>query len=417
MSGDDAPRHGPMPGAAGRVRQAVLAIASALAMAPALALMASAPSARAQPVLRAYAFTLAGPVTDASGGSRSAASFTRARLMGAASAGPLALDAAYEQTLLAVSETGTGLTALLPGAPRGVGDWLPLDGVLWTDPHAAWRNRVDRLSIAAPLGPARVTAGRQAISWATTLFLTPADPFAPFDPADPFREYRTGVDAARARFDPGAFSQVDLVVRPADTRAGKTITALARGLTKRGVWDLSAWAGALHDDPAAAIAAAGTVGGSAIRAEGELRRVPDATPVWRSALGLDRRVSALERDLTLVLEWQHDGFGAARAADLPAVAQSPPALRGELQVYGRDELAVQASWQVHPLAAIELVTLLNLRDGSALWAPGLTFSATEWLSLRLGGDLGSGAGTTGGAPVSEYGASPRFAWASLSVFL
>ena len=53
--------------------------------------------------------------------------------------------------------------------------------------RALWRANADLI------------VGRQPVSWATTLFLTPADPFSPFDPADPFREYRGGVDAARLR--------------------------------------------------------------------------------------------------------------------------------------------------------------------------------------------------------------------------
>jgi hypothetical protein len=381
-----------------------------------MALVLLAAPAHAQPLLKVYGFTLGGPVSDGSGGVQSLASFTRLRLMAGAEAGALTVDAAYEQSLLAVSDAPPGFPALVPGAARGVGDWLPLDGVLWTDPNAAWRNRVDRISLSSALGPAHVTAGRQAISWATTLFLTPADPFAPFDPADPFREYRTGVDAARVQGYPGPFSQLDLVVRPADTPVGNTLTALARVLAKRGVWDLSAWAGALHDQPAAAVGAAGTIGGSALRFEAELRRVPDQSPVWRGAAGLDRRFALWGRDLTVVVELQHDDFGASFAGQLPEVAASDPARRGELQVLGRDELAAQASWQVHALAALELVTLVNLHDGSALWAPGVSISASEWLSVRLGADVGSGPGTPGAPPASEFGASPSFGYLSLSAY-
>jgi hypothetical protein len=224
------------------------------------------------------------------------------------------------------------------------------------------------------------------------------------------------VDAARVQGYPGPFSQLDLVVRPADTPVGNTLTALARALTKRGVWDLSAWAGALHDQPAAAVGAAGTIGGSALRFEAELRRVPDQSPVWRGAAGLDRRFALWGRDLTVVVELQHDDFGASFAGQLPEVAASDPARRGELQVLGRDELTAQASWQVHALAALELVTLVNLHDGSALWAPGVSISASEWLSVRLGADVGSGPGTPGAPPASEFGASPSFGYLSLSAY-
>lgn len=391
-------------------------VAGALAPAVALALALRAAPLAAQPTLKFYGFTVAGPVSPEGGGAVEWLSFTRTRLMAGASAGPLAIDAAWEQTLLAVTGTPLGLPLLVPGAPRGAGDWLPLDGVLHSDPNSAWRSRMDRASIAGALGPARVVVGRQAISWATTLYLTPADPFAPFDPADPFREYRTGVDAARALFYPGPFAQVDLVVRPADTPDGTTLTALARGVARRGAWDLSTWAGALHDQPAGALGAAVSAWGSAMRFEAELRREPGGNAVFRAAAGADRRVSVLERDLQIAIEYQRDGFGAVSAADLPAVAASAPARRGEMQVLGRDEFAAQARWQVHPLAALELVTLLNIHDGSMLWAPGISLSATEWLSARLGADLGTGPSSPASPPASEYGAAAHFAYLSLSAY-
>jgi hypothetical protein len=96
---------------------------------------------------------------------------------------------------------------------------------------------------------AEITAGRQTISWATSLIFTPADPFAPFDPADPFREFRAGVDALRLQGFSGAFTELEFVVRPADTREGTTITALGRITTATGPWEISGWAGVLPRPP------------------------------------------------------------------------------------------------------------------------------------------------------------------------
>ena len=111
--------------------------------------------------------------------------------------------------------------------------------------------------------------GRQVISWASTLILTPADPFTPFDPADPFREYRAGVDAVRFQAYPGPFSEIDIVVRPVSTIDGDRITstidgdritALARAKTNWGGWDLGVWGGVLFDEPAGALSLVGAVG-------------------------------------------------------------------------------------------------------------------------------------------------------------
>ncbi len=390
-----------------------------LAFAAALTMTQPSLPAQAASDPQVYALTVAGPVVPPGGGATGFADFSRVRLMVAPTVAGVAIDLAYEHTLLALGSPSDGLGALVPGATRASGDWLGLDGTIRSDQRIDWRQRVDRLSATLRSGDFTVSAGRQPISWATTLFLTPADPFAPFVPSDPFREYRAGVDAVRGRWFPGPFTEAEAVVRPARTPDGRTVTALARGRLKRGAWDLSMWAGALHDRAAAAAGAVVTAGGSAFRIEGALRGTEEGVARVRAAASVDRRVTFLGHDLYGVIELQHDGFGAARAADLTSVAGSLTARRGEMQVLGRDETAVQAQWQVHPLATLEAVAIVNLRDGSILWAPGLVLSATGSITVRLGGDLGTGArdADPGRPPASEYGAVPRFGYIAVSAFL
>lgn len=340
----------------------------------------------------------------------------RLRLMSEPRLGPLHLDLAYEHLFL--FRQRNSLALLGPASPGTAStDWLDLDWVVTRSTHVSWTQRLDRLSVALPLGATEITLGRQAISWASTLFLTPADPFAPFDPSDPFREYRAGVDAARWQFFPGPLSQLELVVRPSSTPAGHAFTGLARGATTLGSWEVSAWGGVLYDQAAGALGTQGALGGWGVRAEASLRRTAAGTAIVRAALGADRRVTLADRDLYFVAEYQHDGFGAATASRLLGAATSDPYQRGEMQVLGRDDAAVQGSYQIHPLVSGELLLLLNLRDGSLLYAPALTASATEELSLRAGIFLSSGnsrAGLTGIG--SEFGAVPRVAYLSLSYF-
>lgn len=340
----------------------------------------------------------------------------RARAMWAPKRETVALDVAYEHTLWWRDAPSTGASNGLLSSTRAGGDWLDLDWTAHEGDRVSWRHRFDRLSVAYTDGPVTATVGRQAVSWATTLFLTPADPFVPFNPADPFREYRTGIDAARVQWFAGPFSVVDLVVRPADEPAGRTITALARGKTTVSGWDLSAWAGAIHDAPGAAAGITRTVAGSAVRVEATVRRDTTGRDVARAAAGIDRRFSVLGRDLYLVLEYQHDGFGASRAADLAAVAVSPAATRSELQVLGRDETAAQVTFQVHPILSAELLALRNLRDGSVLLAPAASVSVSNNATLRAGvfATAGRGAGAFGQR--SEYGGVPPSAYAAFSVF-
>ena len=366
----------------------------------------------------AYYFNLASasgssPVSDAG-----VSNFQRLRVMWAPEVGPLALDVAYEHalTLNSTDVLGTGSGIL---APEASGNWLPLEWTVDEGDHHLWRHRFDRLSLTLPLGSAiETTVGRQVISWASTFILTPADPFTPFDPADPFREYRAGVDAFRFQAYPGAFSEIDVVVRPVSTPDGDQVTALARGKTNWRGWDLGVWGGVLFEEPAGALSLVGALGPWAVRSEVAVRSEADDV-IIRGTVGVDRRFSVGGRDLFLVAEYQHDGFGAASSDELFDVVQSDPFQRGELQVLSRDAAAVQASYQLHPLWGLDLMTITSLVDGSFLLSGGASWSVGSNSSLRSGFFLGFGDDTVDpetGVLGSEFGAQPNVGYVSISHF-
>ena len=112
--------------------------------------------------------------------------------------------------------------------------------------------------------------------------------------------------------------------------------------------------------------------------------------ILRGTVGVDRLFSVWRRDLYLIAEYQHDGFGAASSDDLFDVVMSVPFQRGELQVLSRDALAVQASYQIHPLWGIDLLTITSLVDGSVLLSGGGSWSVASNSSLRGGFFIGIG---------------------------
>ncbi len=353
----------------------------------------------------------------------------RFRLMTSPALGPVELEIAYEH-LLSYSERTVSqpLGVILGGLTPGGGEYWDLQWTIEESDHWVWRHRFDRLNLTVSSTDAlQVTLGRQTISWATTLFLTPADPFVPFDPADPFREYRAGVDALRIQVYPGPLSDLDFVVRPMETAAGKTITLLTRGRSVLKTWEISVWAGVLHNQPAGAVGFSGALGGTALRGELSLREQNEHLAL-RGTVGIDRRYDVFTRDLYLVLEYQHDDFGARGADDLLSTVLSEQFTRGELQVLGRDEMAGQAVYQIHPLLNASLLALWNINDGSALIAPGVGYSISNEVALQGGLYLGLGEDVpeSPAAPAppisprpelpSEYGITPTTAWLSVTAF-
>ena len=279
-----------------------------------------------------------------------------------------------------------------------------------------WRHRFDRLNVAwAPAEAMELSVGRQAISWGTTQVFTPADPFPAFSPTDPFQVFRAGVDAARLRIYPSALSEIDVVFRPSRTDVGEEITALARGFATWKNWGLSAWGGTLYGDPTGAVGASGGIGPWAVNFEAVVRDY-HGTVVGRGAVGVFRLFQVAERDLTVVAEYQRDGRGAAGPDELLTVLQSREFRRGEYQVFGRDEVAVTAAYQIHPLWSVTGTTIWNLNDRSALVFPGFSYSVSNEASLAGGVFTGTGAGDfVPGQPLpSIYGLAGLTGYLSLT---
>ena len=123
--------------------------------------------------------------------------------------------------------------------------------------------------------------------------------------------------------------------------------------------------------------------------------------------------------ILLIVEYQRDGFGAGSSDDLLGVLSASPFQRGELQVLSRDVAALQASYQIHPLWGIDLLTLTSLVDGSFLLSGGATWSVGSNSTLRGGFFIGFGNDTIDpetGVLGSEFGAQPNVGYVSLSHF-
>ena len=366
--------------------------------------------------------SLEGPFTPAG-----VTDFQRLRLSTSPEIGVVELDIAYEQGLQLYTDSElAGLLFASLGDIETQTPWLPLQGTIAEGDHARWTNRVDRLSVQVPIGDrVEVSAGREAVSWATTLFLTPADPFAPFDPADPFRDYRAGVDVARIQVYAGTFSQFDAVVNPTKVGDETNLTALVRATTLVGRWELGGWGGMIYDRAGAAVSATVTTGGVAFRGEASVRDEPDET-VWRAAVGADRNFVLAGRDLYMAVEYQYDGFGAASGTDLVPTLLSVPYSRGELQVLGQHEAALQAMWQASPLVSLDWLTLWSLSDGSVLLSPAASMSLSNEITGRAGMYLGFGAETrpapsnpgapAADLPASEYGVVPASLYLSVTAY-
>jgi hypothetical protein len=196
-----------------------------------------------------------------------------------------------------------------------------------------------------------------------------------------------------------------------------TTTALTRATLAAGAWEFSGWGGVLYDRAAVAAGVTRTLGGWGVRGEVEVRNVPGSRAVVRGALGADRRVGVWHRDLYVVLEYQHDGFGSRRPDELPVVALSAPYARGELPLLpGRRRRSAILS--AAPAGVGRAPGALERAGRQRLGGPALALSVTQELGARVGCYLpvGNSAVDSPVLPASEFGTVPRFGFVAASVF-
>ena len=92
--------------------------------------------------------------------------------------------------------------------------------------------------------------------------------------------------------------------------------------------------------------------------------------------------------------------------------------KNDVRALGRDEAAIQGSYQLHPLWSLSGLALWNAVDGSALFSPSFAYSASDSASVSGGMFFGFGPDElplTGELP-SEYGLVPATAYVSVSFF-
>jgi hypothetical protein len=235
-------------------------------------------------------------------------------------------------------------------------------------------HRLDRLYLSHASDKTVFSIGRLAVSWGNGLIYNPVDFFNPFDPAAIDTEYKTGDDMLYAQYllDSGDDLQAVWVGRrDAEGDIGAEVSSIAlkyHGLTDLAEFDLLA---AEHYD--SAVVALGAA-------------LDFAGAIWRSDIlvtdtGAERYTSAivnwsyswiaLEKNLSAIIEYFHNGFGIDDGNYGPQALAARPELlqrlqRGELFTAGENYLAAALTVELAPLWVLTTTLFNNLDDDSRL---------------------------------------------------
>ncbi|MBI3403499.1 MAG: hypothetical protein HY048_18970 [Acidobacteria bacterium] len=344
----------------------------------------------------------------------SATGFWRVRLEPSARVSDrVTVEGAFEQRVRAWSSTATTLGAgVLPAEAEAPYRMTQLDWRVASGANADWRAEVDRAALRVRLPRATVTIGRQAIGWGRGVMFGAVDLFAPFTPLEADREWRRGVDAARADVRLADRVSLDMVGALGTSIDRSVAAARVRGYA--GEADVEVMAGRRASDPFAGATSSIAIGD--VEVHGEAARFGDVT---KAVAGGSYRVP-LGHGLLTYVEYHYSGYGVASAAAMLAQLQDPAFqeryLRGDTQILGRHALAALASYEWSPEIALAGQWLQNSADGSGVVVPSLTITSGDRWSVLVSGYAPYGRAPFGLQLGSEFGAAPRALFLQLRMY-
>jgi len=332
---------------------------------------------------------------------------------------------AYEQRVRLTSGTAGVTTAgILPSQGAAPFRIRQLDWTIARSSGVSWQHEIDRASVQLQSGRASLTLGRQAIGWGRGVMFGAVDLFAPFSPLEVDREWRRGVDAARADITLTDRSSLDLVGAFGNAWDRSAVGARVRGYA--GPIDVEFMGGRRARDLFAGVTSSAAVGSAGIHGELAAFHVPDdgtsggERTVWKGVAGGSYRFPIGAGILTYV-EYHYSGFGAARPEDIvPLLSRasfSERYLRGDTQILSRHAVAVIASYEPSPELLFSGQWIQNPRDRSGILAPSLTLTLSDQASIVGSLYLPYGRPPRGQLLRSEFGAAPLAALMQLRLYL
>jgi hypothetical protein len=266
---------------------------------------------------------------------------------------------AYEQRLHYASApaVGIGVIGILPSELATPFRIEPLVWRVNESAHGAWRHEIDRANAQVHVRRADLTLGRQAIGWGRGVMFTSIDLFAPFSPLEVDREWRSGVDAARADIKLTDRSSIDLVAAFGDTIDRSAFAARARGYA--GTVDVEVVGGRRGQDLFGGVTSSAAVGDAEVHGEAAAFRIPSGIGqdvVWKAVVGGSYRVP-IGAGILAYAEYHYSGFGANHPEEILALLATPSFagrfVRGDVQILSRHAIGVPARTKRRPRSRIQ----------------------------------------------------------------
>ena len=286
----------------------------------------------------------------------------------------LGATAMSEAMSLTMSPTGGSSGEEIPQAVDL--SWAAVEGATHTI-----SGRMDRMWVSFRVPHFDLTVGRQPVYFGSAFFFTPMDLVSPFSPMVIDREYKPGIDSARADIYIGMSGKISVVAAHAGSWDLEGSILAAHGGFTVGVFDLGFFAGEIYKSTVFGFDFSGALGPVAVYGEATVTLEKDETPFVRAVVGANHRFGF---GLTVMGEVYVQTVGGADPEDYLALTATDRFRRGELWAMGRYYGALTLTYELAPLMNVSAFVVANLRDPSFLVGPSLSWSVADNAELATG---------------------------------
>ncbi len=257
------------------------------------------------------------------------------------------------------------------------------------------RLQLDRFNLKWRQGPLDIILGRQAIGFGRILIFSPLDVIAPFAPDEIDTDVRKGIDALRTIFNYGLDGQLGAVA--VWGREHRYDSLLGTWSDNHEGIDYLLIGGRLRGRNMLGAGIAGNLGTLGLKGElavhkGRDVNIPGGDLERAYLLGAVEAWYRFDNGLSLVSQYLYNGPGVDEPGEYPQVLASAPLREGLTYLLGQHYLMVAPGYELHSLATLEGLVIINLQDESTLFRPMLDLSLSDNISLQLFWTMHSGDG-------------------------
>ena len=262
--------------------------------------------------------------------------------------------------------------------------WLDLQANIRHNTSLDWQHKLYRGWLQYQDDTWQVILGRQRIAWGSGRIWNPTDRFNPVLPTALEPDQKLGVDAASVTYTYSDFGSVQGLATP-----GRATHAVRRKWAVR--WqdtfrqtDLALWLGEIGDERVLAGDITGNIGDATARLEWQQSWHGQQGDFGQFVVGIDGTVNHALFPAGLYLAAEYFYNGLPQASTLRFVQADV------LQSNSRQLLGILAGYDITPLWRAELVYLMDMEKTSRFFSPGLQWSASEHMDVKVFAQLPSG---------------------------